>query len=93
MGQASALLAKRKRNESENMKDYVAKHTGIICGNQVSSRARYVVYGRVRGLVAECSSAEAARRALIHDQRGCQAQGGYSDANLYEWGVGGWAGE
>ncbi len=43
------------------MKDYVAKHTGIICGTQVSSRARYVVYGRVRGLVAECSSSEAAR--------------------------------
>ena len=76
----------------ENMKDYVAKHTGIICGTQVSSRARYVVFGRVRGLVAECSSFEAARRALVRDQLGCQKQGGYSDAAIYEWGVGGWAG-
>ena len=67
-------------------------HTGIIFACQVSSRARYVVYGRVRGLVAECRSAEAARRALIHDQRGCRRQGGYSDAAIYEWGVGGWAG-
>ena len=75
------------------MKDYVAKHTGIICGTQVSSRASYVVYGRVRGLVAECRSLSAARRALIRDQLGCQAQGGYSDARIYEWGVGGWAGE
>ena len=74
------------------MKDYVAKHTGIICGTQVSSRARYVVYGRVRGLVAECRSEKAARRALALDQRGCQAQGGYSDGIIYEWGVGGWAG-
>ena len=67
-------------------------HTGIIFACQVSSRASYVVYGRVRGLVAECRSFEAARRALIRDQRGCQAQGGYSDAAIYEWGVGGWAG-
>ena len=74
------------------MKDYVAKHTGIICGTQVSSRASYVVYGRVRGLVAECRSFEAARRALVLDQLGCQAQGGYSDGIIYEWGVGGWAG-
>ena len=68
------------------MKDYVAKHTGVICGTQVSSRARYVVYGRVRGLVAECRSEGAARRALIRDQRGCRRQGGYSDAATYEWG-------
>ena len=67
-------------------------HTGIIFACQVSSRASYVVYGRVRGLVAECRSFEAARRALIRDQLGCQKQGGYSDAAIYEWGVGGWAG-
>jgi len=69
-------------------------HTGIICGTQVSSRASYVVYGRVRGLVApECRSFEAARRALVRDQLGCQAQGGYSDAAIYAWGVGGWTRE
>jgi len=74
------------------MKDYM--HTGIICGTQVSSRASYVVYGRVRGLVApECRSFEAARRALVRDQLGCQAQGGYSDAAIYAWGVGGWTRE
>ena len=67
-------------------------HTGIIFACQVSSRASYVVYGRVRGLVAECRSSEAARRALVRDQLGCQKQGGYSDAAIYEWGVGGWAG-
>ena len=45
------------------MKDYM--HTGIICGTQVSSRASYVVYGRVRGLVApECRSFEAAAALL-----------------------------
>ena len=67
-------------------------HTGIIFACQVSSRASYVVYGRVRGLVAECRSFEAARRAVRRDQLGCQKQGGYSDAAIYEWGVGGWAG-
>jgi hypothetical protein len=52
---------------------------------QVTSNAKYIVFGNVRGLVSEHRTLSAAQRSLAADQRGCKAQGQghYSDARIY----------
>ena len=56
-----------------------------VCGLTVGSRYRFIVCGRVRGLVSEHRTISGAVSSLFKDKQGCKAQGGYSDAAVYEW--------
>ncbi len=60
-------------------------HKATIGQIEVSSRYPYIVYGDVRSFVAQCRTVRVAERALKADRAGCKAQGGYSDAHVYEW--------
>lgn len=60
-------------------------HRGMIGNVTVSSAYPFVVYGSVRGLVSEHRTLSGANRSLRRDEAGCVSQGGYSDANVYEW--------
>ena len=49
----------------------------------VGSKKQFIVYGDVRGLIAEVTTYEQAEQELADDQEGCRMQGGYSDARIY----------
>lgn len=66
------------------------KNKSYIGNVTVSSNSSVIVYGSVRGLVSEHRTVSAAQKSLARDQRGCRSQGGYSDANVYEWTDAGW---
>jgi hypothetical protein len=55
--------------------------------DSVTVRSSYpvIVYGSVRGLVSRHRTISGAARSLRRDQDGCERQGGYSDAYIYEW--------
>ena len=63
----------------------------MIHGITVASKYPYIVYGSVRGLVSEHRSLKAASRSMAHDQSGCESQGGYSDASVWEQTADGWS--
>jgi hypothetical protein len=56
-----------------------------VCGLTVGSRYRFIVCGNVRGLVSQHSTISGAVRSRLKDKMGCKAQGGHSDAAIYEW--------
>lgn len=51
----------------------------------VGSDHRFIAYGSVRGLVAEADTAAEIEKAVKRDVYGCRKQGGYSDAQPYQW--------
>lgn len=50
----------------------------------VSSEKNYIVWGDVRGMVAQVDTHEQAEQELADDRAGCRKQGGYSDARIYQ---------
>jgi hypothetical protein len=68
-----------------------SRYRGDLHGITRAAPHQYIVFGSVRGLVSSHRTIAAAERALERDQRGCRAQGGYSDATVYEYRDGGWS--
>ena len=62
----------------------------MIAGATVDSTTLFIVYGSVRGIVSRHFSIRAAFASLERDRRGCERQGGYSDACGYMASEGSW---
>ena len=65
-------------------------NSAMIYDVTVFSKYTYIVYGSVCGLVAEHKTFDAAAKSMQRHARGCKSQGGYSDANVYEFFEGEW---
>ena len=62
----------------------IQKTTRSLIGQMMlGSRKKFIVYGSVRGLVAQVDTYEQAETELDADQEGCHLQGGYSDARIF----------
>lgn len=67
--------------------NYVTENRSRIGQLTVASRSPFIVYGDVRGLVAECQLRSEAEAALEADREDCAKLGGgaYSDAAVFMW--------
>lgn len=60
-------------------------YTAKLGNVTVTAEQRYIVHGSVRGLVSQHRTLGGAESSLKRDKAGCRAQGGYSDAQIYEY--------
>lgn len=64
--------------------------TAYIGQMSVTARHPYILYGACAGLVSQHRTLTGAERADRRRSAGCRAQGGYSDASIYEYIDGEW---